>query len=438
MNTQTSAISQFRQEVYHSFEQRADAALDLIDAVTSATTVESPVAVSESPLFRRRFSSVYDVLEHGVLDRFWLRRTLYRHQPDEAETIAGYEVYAVDCTEDPHAEAHTLPDRHQSRKGRYAPRIVGHRYSWLARLVQRCTSWCMPQDVERVGTASTDSQVASDQVERLDKQSDRSKVIVADSLYGNAVFLRIFLTLQTVFALVRLRSNRVLYEEPPPPSGKPGRPRKHGAKFKLSEAKRTPDRQTTETILGQTVRLQTWHDLHFYKLPMLVGLVLCIEFLKADGTPRFRRPIYLFWTGPTTVPLEDLCRMYLWRFAIEHMFRFLKQHMGLSSSRSPSPAHNELWMWCCALAYSQLLLIRGEVTEQRPPWHPRSVNGQPKPMTTRQVQRVALPFLLQLGTPARPTQPAGKAPGRPKGYRPSPRPRYQIVRKGKPKTKKRQ
>ena len=438
MKTQTSSINQFRQEVYHSFEQRADASLDLIDGLVSAVIVESPVAVSESPLFQREYSSVYDALEQGEMNLAEVRRVLYAHQPEEAESIAGYAVYAVDCTEDEHPEAATLPDRHQTRKGRFAPQIVGHRYSWLARLVEWRTSWCMPQDVERVATASTDSQVAAEQVARLEQQSGSLKVVVADSLYGNAVFLSIFLALQTVFALVRLRSNRVLYEEPAPrPKKKKGRPRKHGAKFKLSAPSRTPDRTAQVTILGQSVRLQAWHDLHFYKLAALVGLVLSIEFLKADGTPRYKRPIYLFWTGPASVALADLCHMYLWRFAIEHMFRFLKQHMGLSASRSPSLSHNAHWMWSCALAFAQLALIRQVVADQRPPWHPRAVKGRPRPMTPRQVQRAAWPFLLELGTPARAPQPAGKAPGRPLGFRPAPRAQYDIVKKGKSKPKKR-
>ena len=432
MNKRSLIINQFRQAVYSRLEQRADAVLDLVDGLTSATGVESPVAVSESPLFRRRFSSVYDALEHGRLDLFWVRKLLNRHQPEAAETIAGYEVYAVDCTEDAHAEAETLPDRHQTRKGRFAPKIVGHRYSWLARLVQWRTSWCMPQDIDRVATASTDSQAAAAQVKRLEKQSAHPKVVVADSLYSNVVFLSIFVTLQTAFALVRLRSNRVLYEEPPTRTGaEKGRPRKHGDKFEVGKPKRQPERCQELTLLGQAVNLRAWHDLHFRQLPPLVGLVLCIEFLKADGTSRFKRPIYLFWTGPYTVALEDLCRMYLWRFAIEHMFRFLKQHLGLSTSRSPDPAHNALWMWCCALAYCQLLLIRQEVADQRPPWQPPSVKGQTRPMTPRQVQRVALPFLLELGTPARAPQPAGKGHGRALGHRPKPRPRYSVVQKGK-------
>lgn len=432
MNNHTLSINQFRHAVYTRFEQRADTLLDLIDGLTSAVAVESPVATSESPLFRRRFSSVYDALEQGQINLFWLRKLLNRHQPATAETIAGYEVYAADCTEDEHPEAETLPDRHQSRKGRFARKIVGHRYAWLSRLVQQRTSWCMPQDVVRVPTTSTDSEVAAEQVQQLDGQSDRLKVVVADSLYSNAVFLSVFLTLKTVFALVRLRSNRILYEEPPVRTGdEKGRPRKHGAQFAVGKSKREPDRSQEITLLGQKIHLRAWHDLHFRQLPTLVGLVLCVEFLKANGTPRFKRPLYLFWTGPNTVALEDLCLMYLWRFAIEHMFRFLKQHMGLSSSRSSDPAHNTLWMWCCALAYCQLLLIRQEVADQRPPWQPPAVNGQPRPMTPRQVQRVALPFLLELGTPAHAPKPAGKGIGRPAGYQPKPRPRHPVVRKGK-------
>ena len=48
-------INRFREEVYQSFTRRADAGLDLIDALTSERHTESPVAVSESPLFRREF-----------------------------------------------------------------------------------------------------------------------------------------------------------------------------------------------------------------------------------------------------------------------------------------------------------------------------------------------------------------------------------------------
>jgi hypothetical protein len=420
----------FRREVYHSFEQRADAGMELVDALTSAPTVESPVGLSESALFRRGFSSVYDFLKSGRMLLPKLRRVLFRHQPEEAETIAGYEVYAVDCTGDPTPEAKTLPDRGQSKKGRNAPLEVGHTYSWLVRLVERGTSWCMPLDIGRVPTDSNDSQVGAEQVATLAQHNSRPKVVVADSLYCNTAFLAIFLTVQFVYALVRIRSNRVLYEEPPEREpGQRGRPCKHGPKFKLSEPSRPPDRAETCTLLGQQVRLLAWMNLHFYQLPFLVGMVLSVQFLKADGTPRFKRPLHLFWTGPTSVALADLVRMYLWRFAIEHMFRFLKQHLGLTASNSPNLQVRLRWVWCCALAYCQLLFIRHQVADRRPAWHPTYVRGRRRPLTPRQVQRNALPFLLELGSPARPTQPAGKGSGRPSGYRPEPRKRHPVVKK---------
>jgi len=422
----------FRREVYQSFEQRADAGMDLVDALTSAPTVRSPVELSESVLFRRRFSSVYDFLKSGRVLLPRLRRVLFRNQPEEAETIAGYEIYAVDCTGDPAPEAKSLPDRGQSRKGRNAPLEMGHTYSWLVRLVERGTSWCMPLDIARVPTKSTDSQVGGEQVATLANHKSGPKVVVADSLYCNATFLSIFLTLQYVYALVRIRSNRVLYEEPPERQpGQLGRPRKHGPKFKLSEPSREPDRLEECTLLGQQVRLLAWTNLHFYQLPFLVGMVLSVQFLKADGTPRFKRPLYLFWTGPTSVALSDLTCMYLWRFAIEHMFRFLKQHMGLTASNSPNLQGRLRWVWCCALAYCQLLFIRHQVADRRPAWHPTYVRGRLRPLTPRQVQRNALPFLLALGSPAFPTQPAGKGSGRAPGYRPEPRKRHPVVKKSK-------
>ena len=110
--------------------------------------------------------------------------------------------------------------------------------------------------------------------------------------------------------------------------------------------------------------------------------------------------------------------MYLWRFAIEHAFRFLKQHMGLNANQSTDHQDIELWMWLCALAYWQLLLIGQDAADLRPPWRRRLVDGQPKPLTPGEVQRSARIFLTRLGTPAAATRPAGKGRGRRQGERP--------------------
>jgi hypothetical protein len=147
------------------------------------------------------------------------------------------------------------------------------------------------------------------------------------------------------------------------------------------------------------VRVSLWQNLHFKKLADLIGSLVQVEFLKEDGIPRYKRPMWLFWTGPNDVALPDLCRMHLWRFAIEHMFRFLKQHMGLNSNRSLNLVSAQQWMWLCALAYWQLPLVRDDVKENRPAWYPLNRQQRVK-LTPYQVQRSALAFLLELGTPA--------------------------------------
>jgi hypothetical protein len=425
-------IQQFRDAVYQSLLKRPDAVLDLIDALTVAGHVESPVTLSEQAPFRRKFSMVYDILSHAVIDLDALWHTLLTYQPADSETIAGYEVYGLDATKDERPEAETLPERVSLKSRKDEPLVYGHKYSWLVRLVRWGTSWVAPSDMIRIDPELSDSQVGSQQVKELAVRHPKPKVVVEDSLYGNHIFLGIFLLIQNTFALVRMRMTNVLYERPAPREvGKKGAPKKHGARFKLSNPSRAADGEETFLLGSQTVRIQAWKGLHLKKLPELVVMLLRVEFRKPDGKPCYKQPMWLLWTGPMDVPLPELCKMYLWRFAIEHMFRFLKQNLGLNTSRSNDLVATEQWMWMCTLAYWQLLLMRDLVEDTRPAWHPRFRNGKPKELTPGQVQRAALRYLLQLGTPAKAPKLAGKGYGRSKGYRPVPRVRYPVVKKAK-------
>jgi hypothetical protein len=433
----TSFFQQFRQSVYQSLRKRADAFFDLLDALTVAGHVDSPVALSEEALFRREFSSVYDTLNDGEICQAELCKILAEQQPAECETVAGFEVYALDTTPDERPEAETLAERGLLKAQKNEPVRLGQKFSWLVRLVKRGTSWVAPWDVRRVKTDSNDNQTATEQVKALDAQSSRPKVVVSDSLYANQVFLAVFLLVKTVFALVRLRQNLTLYEQPEPkPAGSRGAPRKHGPTFQMGEPSRPPDRTETFFLGLQEVRLSAWHKLHFRKLPKLIGLALRVEFLKPDGSLRYQRPMWLFWTGAEMTALQDLCRMYLWRFAIEHAFRFMKQHLGLNAHCLTNNDAIQRWMWLCALAYWQLLLMAPCVEEMRPAWYPRQSEEKGEWLTPGLVQRGAERLLVKLGTPAAAPKPAGKGRGRAKGYHPAPRKRYAVVRKGQKAPKK--
>ena len=424
-------ISEFRKAVYQSLKKRADILFDLMDALTVAGQVSSPVALSEQKPFRRKFESVYDGLENGEMDIGEILSLLPDCVPEDSETIAGYHVYAVDATPNEHEEAETLPDRSVLKSSQSQSMRYGHKYSWMVRLIRRGTSWGAPVDVERISTESTDTKLAAVQVQELDVRDKQAKVIVADSRYQDRQFLSIFELFQHTFALIRLRGNGVMYEEPKrKPKGSRGAPCKHGPSFKLNGTHRVADRNETFSLGEQTVRVQAWQKLHFKKLATLKGSLIQVEFLKTDGTPRYKRPMWLWWTGPQNVTLSDLCHMYLWRFAIEHLFRFLKQHMGLNSNRSPNLVSAQQWIWLCALAYWQLLLMRDQVQPNRPAWYPSKADRRTM-LTPYQVQRSAFVFLLELGTPAVTPRPAGKGPGRPKNYCPAPRTRYPVIFKSK-------
>jgi hypothetical protein len=424
-------LSEFREAVYQKVVWRPAAILDLVDALTIAGHVNSPVALSESPLFRRKFSSVYDALIHGELGDD-LKDLCSDSQDGDWETIAGYEIHAVDATPNERMAAETLADRGALKAQQKEPVRYGHKSSWLVRLVQSHTSWVAPEDIERIGTATTDTKVAAQQVKDLAVRNQRPKVITADSRYRDKYFLGAFAGLDNTYGLVRLQNNQKLSQEPAPkPAGSRGAPRKHGADFQLNAIEREPDAIEAFSLGKQKVRVRVWHKLHFKRLAKVVGSVVCVEFLKDDGSPRYKRPLWLFWTGPENVTPQDLCRMYLWRFAIEHLFRFLKQHMGLNSNRSSNLESLQRWMWIVALAYWQLLLMRDTVQPNRPAWHPHQKDGRDKPLTPSQVQRSAQIFLLQSGTPAANPRPAGKGRGRKKGYHPAPRKRFDIVFKTK-------
>lgn len=204
-----------------------------------------------------------------------------------------------------------------------------------------------------------------------------------------------------------------------------GRPRKHGTRFKLTAEAASPDQQQTITFKGKTLRISCWRDLHYAGYSDIHGVILRLEFLNSQGTPMFSKPIWLFSTA-TTAKAETLARAYLWRSAHELSFRFLKQHLGLTACQSPSLTCCDNWYQLVALAMNLLLSLKPHLSHTPPLWYPQARH---KTISQRQAQKQALAFLLKVSTPIKPTQPAGKAPGRPKGYHPPPRTRHPVIRK---------
>lgn len=147
-----------------------------------------------------------------------------------------------------------------------------------------------------------------------------------------------------------------------------------------------------ETTIGKhAVRIGVWLKLHFADAPDLVGMLIRAEYLRPDGTPRFKRPLWLFWSGPETAVLEDLVRIYHLRYMIEHFFRFLKQHLGLLAMQVTKPVSQDNWFWSVALAYWLLLLGRELVQAEHRPWDPAARRNPARPLTPARCCRRGAP-----------------------------------------------
>src|SRR3970040_864302 len=104
-------VQQFRRRLWGVFRRRADGLFELIDALLLTLDPRSPVELSASPAFRRRFSMVYDAMRQGQIDPQLGRELLVTAEPADAITVAVYSIYPVDSTVQPRPEAETLPDR---------------------------------------------------------------------------------------------------------------------------------------------------------------------------------------------------------------------------------------------------------------------------------------------------------------------------------------
>lgn len=432
-----SKLVDFRVQVYGSFTLRADVLFELVEALLLSPIIRCAVEVSQSSVFRRSFASVYDGLRHAKIDHEALRKVLVTAEPSDATTVGGYAVYAADTTPAPRPDAETVRERTKVYSAEHDKAIPGHQFSWLGRPIAWGQSWFAPRDVQRVPASSSACQVAAEQVKRLadDPKPTGPKAVVLDSYYPQPSLLRVFVGLAPqVVLLVRLASNRVMYGAPPPPTGKRGRPRVHGEKLHL-KAPRKPDREETVSVWGEQARVGVWLNQHFKAVPNLVGMVLRVEFLKPDGSPRYKRPLWLFWNGRQTIPLAELVQMYRLRFVIEHFFRFLKQRLGLLATRVTDLNAIETWVWGVALAYWQLLLARKLVKPSYRPWDPTARQDPNWPLTPGQVLTGWPAFSRGLELPTVAPRPAGKAPGRAVGFRPKPRQRYPLPKARRKKVK---
>src|SRR5215211_5072333 len=271
------------------------------------------------------------------------------------------------------------------------------------------------------------------------RQPGRAAVVV-DGGYDSAQ-LTLDLAEAPAAVLVRLRSDRCFYADPPPrASGSTGRPRRHGAKFAFADPATWPVPTTTYVATDDqygTVTVQAWAGLHPKQQrhpghgtrgprPIVRGTIIGVVVERVPARTRPPKVLWLWWSGPGPLDLDQAWRAYTRRFDLEHTVRFCKQTLGWTIPRPRHPEQADRWTWLVLAGYTQLRLAREVVADRRLPWE------RPRPQLRLSPYRVRRGFprlLCALGSPAAAPKPFGCSPGRPKGRYSGPATRYPAIKK---------
>ena len=402
-----SMLSQFRHDVYAWFAHRADALMDLLDALSSTPGARSVVELSENPLFRRQYGSVHDGIEQLFVPQSEASCLQERQEREQAlvrllvpylpKPQRHFWLLGIDVTPASRPFARTLSDRGyvyrpNPVKG-VKPITIGHQYSVVVLFPEKGTPdappWVIPLLVNRVSTTETKRAAGLAQIERLlqDETLPFQKelcVTVADSDYSAVTFLGGVATYPDHITIARFAGNRTVYRSPPSPETHPGRghPTWFGAPMSLQDPTTwdEPDdvAQTTFTTRKgrvYTVHIEGWHDMLLrgkQGLPMHEHpfTLVRVRVLNDQGQLVFQRPLWLIVFGPRRKELSlcEIWEAYRQRYDVEHFFRFGKQRLLMDAYQTPETAHEENWWTLVQLAYLQLWFAREEAISLPRPW----------------------------------------------------------------------
>lgn len=456
----------FRAGWYDCLSRWGDTLFEVTDALLCAAgPVRSLPYLSLEPSCGRGWGSLYAALARGHIDVPAARDRLAEHLPHDWPP-----VFAVDVTgwPRPHAQCSPrrgmcyVPDPGSSQPFRVLP---GWSYQWVCQVSPRHDSWTAIADVTRVDPDTTANEVAAAQMQAL---TTRLATRLTGRDRGTAPWFCLdggYCPITASLALapdsptparviVRIRRDRVFYFDPAPRQpGTPGRPALHGHRFACAQPTTWPpphqQLSATDEHYGP-ITVQAWTGLHprpaarrrwapgtvtGKAAPIVRGTIirLTAHHYRQTGTPQ---QMWLWTTGPeplTPELLDLIWRAYLRRFAIEHTFRFLKQHLHWTMPAIRTPHQADLWTWLTAAAHTQLRLAAPLITDQRLPWEKPLTPNTLTPARVRRGFRSLTPHLPPQTRPRKPHQPG---PGRPKSSRNTqPTTRHKVIIKGRKRTR---
>jgi hypothetical protein len=456
-------LKSFREKIYCSFEKRQDAAMELIDSLSSNTTAKSVVELSLNPVHRRNYCSITRVIdEFTQKDSNQPRGSITPHLAEYCPELSkrSYHLFGVDCTSSPRLFSPTVADRGYVYTPNTVPGnkpiTIGHQYSVLTYFPEKDVQsppWVIPLSCERVGTDQKGVLIGMKQIslciQSQDSFKERPCVSVGDSAYSHPGCLAEARNNPNQIHVSRVRNNRAFYY----PStqikaiNQKGRPQCYGDKHYLKDEKtwRSPDESAELEAMNkkdklQKIKIDCWNKMMMRgkrncDMSEFPFRLLRVRVYRASGELIFRKPMWLIVSGEKhfKLSLQDIFNIYRQRFDIEHFFRFGKDKLLMNKIQTPDVTHEEAWWKLVMIAYVQLYLAREVAENLANPWEKYlpTVRANSREKSPSQVQKDFQRIIKGIGTPAKPPKPRNKSLGRLRGETQFKRPCYSVVFKGK-------
>jgi hypothetical protein len=484
MKILSSALNKLRNSFREFFPYNTDAAINLVDALSCNTSAHVPIELTLNPAYERHYST----LTHAISDYYKprdhdhdqsvqakvdvdkkIQNTLCQclETPNEQD----YHLFAIDVTPYKRPYSDKLTDKgfvhvNETISGK-KPIAIGHKYSCVAYLTKE-KHWAPPLSIKRVSTADNEcvfgvqqwTDIINDTENKFD---DKRSVGVFDSAYSTAKSIFAFSEAMKerpdkAILIARLRADRVLMRpNEKPPTGKRGRTASFDTKnpFRLKEADSWGDplnkgelKWVTKRGKNHIVMIQTWSNLRMRShndcpIPEVPLIAIKITVTDTDGKMVYKNPLWLVVVGswPESWNVRRFWDFYTSRFDIEHLFKFGKQRLLMTSYQTPDTTHEENWVQFSMIAYHQLYHARQLAKNLPKPWEKKAdkleqVEGTKGDhiLPPSRVQRDMANVLKQLPKITAEVKPRGIPSGRGVGETLTPRESSPVVRKGKVKT----
>lgn len=422
----------FRQATYDFFPFAADAAMNLMDAL-SASPANSIIELSLSPHFTRRHSSIARAIQDYKQGRDKEKEVqcdpapfLSAHLPKNNEAC---HFFAIDVSSVAKPYSKKLPCREIVHTNTVIPGqkpiTIGLAVSCV-NMLSRENTWSLPMASERV-TQVSQTIFGLRQAEKLDENfNDKISIFSADAKYPTKEAVVLTHDWNGKILLSRLADNRVFYypyQAQKKDAKKKGKKRTYGDAFKLNDESTWREANIVQQVTHTTNQGKVWQvqierfdellmkgkrELKLKEKPVSIFKITVTD---QQGKLIFPKPLWLLGSGKPTkdILLADIFMAYHLRFNIEHWFRFSKQHFFFDRFQTADIQHFDNWLLFPMLATHQLYHARGLAGDHFHAWESKKNTN---PFSPSQVKRSMSSILQQVGTPATEPKPRGIGKGR--------------------------